>query len=712
MIHSRVKICSPQNLNPQYNYCRMRSYVDIHSLPVQLILSFIGIVLLTAAALGLPAIWLIQQQLDRQAWSQIDQGQRAAQALYQAKQSEVESLAILTAQRPTLNELLQQEDWQELEDYLLTLQGGAGLDLMVVCDVTDETLAATQKSVASEACQSWSSGSFQTAQPGNHSQAWLVAAHPLEFGAGGNKVIVGVILNDEFAQEMRVETGLEHTIWLNDQPLATSFIGNRATLVENFSKLVADDREQYRAYELDGEPYYAALIPLDTRGIQAEVALSIADITATEYRLVWILAGGILVVAFVGSILGVYLARRISKPLVQLAETAQEFRGGDLSSTVTVEAGVSEVSQVAQALESARVDLLETLTNLEREKAWINHLLESIVEGIVTLDHQGCISFFSKGAEQITGWERDEVLGHSVDQAFKLSQEEKPFSQLIPPAGVRKKLLVILKDEHQATLSFTGALLAPLEAGDAQVVLVFRDVSEEEMIHRLIGQFLANIAHEFRTPLSALAASIELLLDQAPDLSQAELGELLNSLYLGALGLQTLVDNLLESASIEAGRFRISPRDTDLGGIIAGAVQTMQPLLDKYEQRLVIELPTDIPVVHADERRIQQVLVNLLSNAIKFGPPGEEIAILVSIQDDFAKLQVIDRGPGIPQDQKSSVFYRIMQVETLSNSAKVGVGLGLFVVKAVVEAHGGRVGVEDRPGGGSIFWFTLPVVKT
>jgi signal transduction histidine kinase len=226
-----------------------------------------------------------------------------------------------------------------------------------------------------------------------------------------------------------------------------------------------------------------------------------------------------------------------------------------------------------------------------------------------------------------------------------------------------------------------------------------------------MGHFLANVAHEFRTPLSALAASVELLLDQAPDLSSAELQELLPSLHLGILGLQTLVDNLVEGASIEAGRFRVSARPANLGKIIAEALQTMQPLLDKHSQRLVVELPAVIPVVRADSRRTVQVLVNLLSNASKYGPDDAEITIGVTVSEDWARVTVADRGPGVPPEHRNDLFRRFVHPDSVGDRTQYGVGLGLSVVKAVIEASGGQVGVEDRPGGGSTFWFTLPVVS-
>jgi signal transduction histidine kinase len=230
-------------------------------------------------------------------------------------------------------------------------------------------------------------------------------------------------------------------------------------------------------------------------------------------------------------------------------------------------------------------------------------------------------------------------------------------------------------------------------------------------MHRLVGEFLANITHEFRTPLSALAASAELLLDRAPTLSRAELQELLVALHLSILSLQTLIDNLLESAKLEAGRFSVYPHPADLGQMIAEAAHIMQPLQTKYNQRLVLELPTTIPSVQADSRRTEQVLVNLLSNAIKYSPDNTEITIRVTTVDNWARVAVADRGPGVPEGYQSDLFRPFVHPASLDSLSRHGAGLGLSVAKAIIEAHGGEVGVEDRTGGGSVFWFTLPLAK-
>jgi PAS domain S-box-containing protein len=687
--------------------------MNFRSLSTQMVLSFVALVLLTVTAVAVPAIWLMREQMSRQAWRQVEHGSRATQALYTARRSEIIDLAVLTAQRPTLRELVVSGEAEALSTYLDALRIGAGLDLMVVCTPSRQRVAQAGGPIDGDLCQGGRSGQFQARRVGSSPQVWLLAAHPIEGEeAYLGEVIVGTAVDDAFARGFSEQTGLEHTLLMDGQAVATSFSegvtvqGGAHCRVSRSTPSVGATRG---TCTVSGRPYYFARLSWEGTELEDEVALDVGDTAATQRRLVGILVGSIVTVAAAGSILGVILARRIGRPLGRLTGAATRMSQGDLDSEVRVETGVREVALVAQALESARVDLQYTLSHLRNEKAWTDHLLEAIVEGIVTLDQDDRITFFSHGAERITGWSREQVLNRACDEVFRSVEREEPFSQLIPAPGRKHNVVVELAGRRQVTLAVTGAQLTPPEREDAEVALVFRDVSEEEAIHRILGHFLANIAHEFRTPLSALAASSELLLDEASELSPAELEQLLTALHLGVLNLQTLVDNLLESASIEAGRFRVYPRPTDLGEIIAEAMRTMQPLLGRRGQRLAVELPAAIPMVRADPRRVAQVLVNLLSNASKYGPDHTEIAIGATREDGWVRVTVADRGPGIPLGYREILFRRFVPPSPGADDAQYGTGLGLSVVKAIVEAHGGQVGVKDRPKGGSIFWFTLPM---
>ena len=136
-----------------------------------------------------------------------------------------------------------------------------------------------------------------------------------------------------------------------------------------------------------------------------------------------------------------------------------------------------------------------------------------------------------------------------------------------------------------------------------------------------------------------------------------------------------------------------------------------QPLQEKHGQWLVVEMPATIPWVQADSRRIVQVLVNLLFNAIKYSPDETKITLGVAVSQEWVRITVADRGPGVPSGIKDKVFYQFVHYDMEDAKSRHGVGLGLSVVKAIIEAHNGQVGVDNRPGGGAIFWFTLPVIE-
>jgi PAS domain S-box-containing protein len=678
-----------------------------------MVLSFVALVLLTAAAVGLPAISLIRGQVERQAWAQVNQGSQATQALYAATQSNLDGLGTLTAQRPTLKQLLTQGDAALLADYLQTLQAGTDLDLLKVCDLEGQPLARTGGAQTSGFCESAIGAGYYLLSSENDRQIWLLAAASIQDESGVlGRVVVGIVLDDAFARELKRETGLEHSLLVDGQAVASSIGGGASGWLRGAHEAVAGDipgLDQPAEFELDGRPYYSARLAGIDPGFQDEVALDVADVVATEQRLVGLLVGGIVAVVLIGSLVGVFLAHRVSRPLTRLANAAQRLRAGNLDQSIEVQAQVREVNQLSTALENARKDLKQSVAELRRANTWTDHLLKAVNEGIVTLDREGHITFFSPGAERILGLSQEEALRRHCDEVFRVIDTDERFSRHLPPPDRAIKTTVVLAEGRTATLSVTGAHLVPPESDETEMALVFRDVSEAEMVHRFMGEFLANITHEFRTPISALAASTELLLDQADDLTPDELRNLLNSLYMGIVGLQTLVDNLLESARLEAGRFRVFPRSTELGGIIADATRIMQPLLTRHGQKLVIELPEELPVVQADSRRVTQVLVNLLSNANKYAPDGTQIAIGVTTTDRVARVAVADQGPGISDDFRPSLFRRYARPDAGSGKSRYGAGLGLPVVKAIVEAHGGEVGMEDRPQGGSIFWFTLAV---
>jgi PAS domain S-box-containing protein len=335
---------------------------------------------------------------------------------------------------------------------------------------------------------------------------------------------------------------------------------------------------------------------------------------------------------------------------------------------------------------------------------WAEELLQTIPEGVIAFDMQRRITFFNQGAARLTGWRDQEARGRKLDDVLRLSDHDR--ARLNTVFESTRPLHLTTQGKPPVTLAVSGARWGgPQNAGS---VIVLRDVTDEETGRSLHSYFLAHISHEFRTPLSGLNASIELLMDEIGYLSPAEIDELLNSIHLSASGLKALVDNLLESVNIEAGRFTIHRRPVEVNQVLADAIRMMQPLLDRRKQTLTLIEPLQLPLVFADPTRLTQVMLNLLSNASKYSPLSSPIDLALEQVGDRLRITVADRGPGVSPAERENLFSRFVRLNA-PDAEQAGIGLGLSVVKAIVEEHHGAVGVDERVGGGSIFWFTLPL---
>ncbi|HEX2324551.1 MAG TPA: ATP-binding protein [Chloroflexota bacterium] len=235
--------------------------------------------------------------------------------------------------------------------------------------------------------------------------------------------------------------------------------------------------------------------------------------------------------------------------------------------------------------------------------------------------------------------------------------------------------------------------------------------SQLRQLNQLKDEYLFSVAHEVRTPLSSLVASVEILAGDYQHMAAAEREATIRRIERGAVRLQTLVENVLDAGSIRAGRFSIHPRPADLGLVLDSAAATLQPLLEEKRQRLETAVPPTLPAVLADERRITQVFANLLSNASKFGPEGDCIVVSAAARAEDVLVKVSDSGPGIPLPEQGELFERYFRSSSSARSSP-GTGLGLAISKAIVEAHGGTVGLESDPRQGTTIWFTLPLATS
>ncbi|HJR81057.1 MAG TPA: ATP-binding protein, partial [Anaerolineales bacterium] len=668
-----------------------------------------------ALAIGLPVIALISQQSSSHAQRLLDQAVVASQAFIEREQSDLQSLALLISQRPTLRQLLEQQNFVALESYLDTLRASVNLDLILICADETEIAGVETNPVSSQLCRMDARAGYAALPPGNTLYLYATA-DTLSDSQSPYKVIIGkhtsLILT-----ELQKETGLLYFLIWQDQAVHSGELSLEVTpplTAELQAASQSTDRSlRQRSFNIDDQQYILSSLEMDpSLQLRLVSGLNVDDQIAVQRNLSTTLLIGLLLIVLIASALGIWLSQRISQPIVHLANAAAEFRQGNLDSPIAIQSTAWEINQLSNTLEDGRIALQHSLQQLQAEKAWMEHLLHSIVEGMLTLDTQNRITFASAGISKITGDEPDQIIGQRIDDVFLPLDGEVEFSRQLPAVGQQRRISVRLKNGQERLLSISKSKLVPPEASNSNRALVVRDVSNEEYIHRLLGDFMANITHEFRTPLAALEASSELLLDNLHSLSRAETEELLIALNLGIINLQTLIDNLIEAASIEAGRFKVSIQPVSFEGILREALNMVQPLAEKYSLQLISQSVERPIIVMADQRRTVQALVNLLSNAVKHSPENGSIQIKHHVVDKkLLRVEVIDEGSGIPIGQQSNLFRRFAHLDTENERARQGAGLGLSVVKEIVEAQQGEVGITARTEGGTTFWFTLPLAN-
>lgn len=675
---------------------------------VQLILIFAIFTLGTLIALGLPAALLLNRQNNLQVRALADQANQTALALLNEKRSQLENNALLLIERPTLNQILfWEQDRVELETYLAEFLSNSNIEAIVICE-SENALAVAGESGFSSMCQFEGESKFAMVE----GTAWLLARADWGVDRADQPYIVVGEQANTILENFKSQSSLDYLLLYDGEAVASNVDELPAQLQDEIDSGVSSN-QRIKVVDEGGQTtvYQSTIVPL-TGGQNFTLVglLNIESFLALSKQLrnlVWI---AFLAVSLAGAVVAVFVSRRISKPLDQLARSAVSLREGDLTTPLVSSSKIWEMDQLTNALEDARVGLKHSIDQLKMEKLWIENMLNSIVEGILTVDEKNRITYVSKTIENMLGVEMPHLLGRPMDEYFVAVEGEDDFSQQIPGENQSARISALLNG-REVLLQVSVSTFIPPEAGNATRALVIRDVTDEERIHRLIGEFMANITHEFRTPLSALSASVELLVDQLPDLSTQEIGQLLHALNIGIIDLQSLIDNLIEAASIEAGRFKVNPRQVALGAITQASVDTVLPIAQKRGLEIVQPAIRQGFLVMADQRRTTQVLVNLLSNAIKHSPENGTVTIRSLMLENHVLIEVQDEGEGVAPERQLQLFNRFISGGSDHDLSLVGMGLGLSVVKAIVEAQGGKVGYKVGEPRGAIFWFTLPLVR-
>ncbi|MBI5652356.1 MAG: PAS-domain containing protein, partial [Chloroflexi bacterium] len=334
--------------------------------------------------------------------------------------------------------------------------------------------------------------------------------------------------------------------------------------------------------------------------------------------------------------------------------------------------------------------------------------LRDLVDGLALIAARAHVAFWNQRAAELLCWSADEMVGRRVDELI-----ERVAARATAPETIRAQLqnAFAARDADQP-IEFEIAPHAILAlrwfAVRQGAGLLIRDVTRERDADAMKSQLLSTVSHELRTPLASIKGFATTLLRQDVKWDDATQRDFLRIIEEESDRLTEIIDNLLEMSQIEAGALRIEKEPMQLRTLIRDIVDEMRMRTEAHY--FVTDLPAALPRVHADPRRIRQVLRNLLENAIKYTKAGQ-ITVTTEVEHDQVLISVADQGQGIPEKYLDKIFERFFQVDGASTRRVGGSGLGLAISRGIVQAHAGKIWAENGAPTGSIFRFTLPLAS-
>jgi signal transduction histidine kinase len=451
-----------------------------------------------------------------------------------------------------------------------------------------------------------------------------------------------------------------------------------------------------------GRHYRTANGPLsvgdDTLGVFA-VALPLNFIIETNvatrntYALIFTLGMGSVI------LIGYWISQRITRPIRKLVQTSQAVAEGDLRQRTGV-MSEDEVGILAESFDKMTERLAERTYKLEETLGRMQAILSSMNDGVILEDVEGNLlplnATASQMLEEMAG---NFMLGPLRELSASSGEESSPFL-------ARRRFEVGNK-----VISVHSTAVRTEEGKHLGTVLVLRDVTYEVEAERLKDKFITHVSHELRTPLTAIKGYSDLLLAGVEGEVDKTLRDFLEVIGRNADDLIAMVNELLDFSEMEAsGHLGMLKRPMDMRAVVEDVAEEWRPRMEEKHLTFRVELPTELPLLNGDARRLRWAVLHLVRNALQYTPAGGTVTVRLSEQDGHIVLDVADTGIGISAKDQEQLFTRFYRVTNMPPEDVRGLGVGLYLTRAIVEAHGGEIRVASEVGAGSTFSIILPVL--
>jgi two-component system, NtrC family, sensor histidine kinase KinB len=415
-----------------------------------------------------------------------------------------------------------------------------------------------------------------------------------------------------------------------------------------------------------------------------------------------------------GGVASMMFTSRLIQPFGLLTRTVHRLGEGDFEARVDI-SGHDELAQLAGRVNAMATRLAQyrrsSLGELLLAQQASQAAIDSLADPVVVFDLDGNILNFNRAADTLLSLgarkfnELDPVVRSVLEQVRSYVLGGRG---LYVPRGFEEAVPIASPDGERYLLPRAAPMYAE-EGGIMGATVVLQDITRLRRVDELRNDLVATVAHEFRTPLTSLQMAVHLCLERAAGPLTDKQADLLYAAREDSERLQSLVDELLDLARIQGGQIELHRRPTAPDALVGAAVDAFREPAEDHQIVLRNTVLPGQPLVGADPERVQLLLSNLLSNAIRHTPAGGCIELRAKAEEECVRFEVADSGSGIPAEYRLKVFEKFFRVP---GTRGAGAGLGLSICREIVEAHGGEIGIDETPGGGATFWFTLPASES